>query len=123
MLINYLGLSDDGSAKREEGEARRKMVGVILEKIGQARRDNKYPEAVLNEVEHFYREHSLAEHDDLPGHGERHHHFASLRLLQSSMIVTGRSTLVGLRHDGVIGDDVLRKIEHELDLEEARLKM
>jgi len=36
--------------------------------------------------------------------------------------VTGRHTLLRLRHDGEIGDDILHKIEHELDLEEARLK-
>jgi hypothetical protein len=29
---------------------------------------------------------------------------------------------VALRRTGSIGDDVMHKIEHELDLEEARLK-
>ena len=123
VLIHWLGLSDDGSTLREECEARRLMVGAILEKIDEARRDEKYPEDVLAEVEHFYREHSLAEHDDAPGHGERHHHFSHLRRLQHAMIATGRRTLSHLRHEDVIADDVLRKIEHELDLEEARLRI
>jgi monovalent cation/hydrogen antiporter len=123
VFIRRLGLSDDGSARREESEARHRIVATILEQIGEARRHGKYPEAVLAEVEHFYREHSLAEHDDQPGHTERHRHFTSLRQLQHTMILTGRRTLIGLRYDGVIGDDVLRKIEHELDLEEARLRI
>ena len=123
VLIRWLGLSDDGSARREEDDARQRMVATILDKISEARREEKYPETVLAEVEHFYREHSLAEHDDRPGHHERHLHFTSLRQLQHTMILTGRHTLITLRHDGVIGDDVLRKIEHELDLEEARLRI
>jgi Na+/H+ antiporter len=122
-IIHHLGLSDDGSAGREEGDARQRMVATILEKIEEARRDEKYPEEVLAEVEHFYREHALAEHDHEEGHHERHHHFNSLRQLQHTMIHTGRHTLITLRHDGLISDDVLRKIEHELDLEEARLRI
>lgn len=123
VLIHFLGLSDDGSAHREEMDARRRMVDVILEKLAEVRRDKKYPDSVLDEVEHFYREHTLAEHDDDSGHGDHHHHFNQLRRLQHAMIITGRRTLVGLRRDGIIGDDVLRKIEHELDLEETRLKI
>jgi NhaP-type Na+/H+ or K+/H+ antiporter len=123
VFIRFFGLNDDGSARREEDEARHRMVETILEKITEARLGETYPEAVLAEVEHFYREHSIAEHDDQPGHGDRHHHFTSLRQLQHTMILTGRHTLIALRYDNVIGDDVLRKIEHELDLEEARLRI
>ena len=38
------------------------------------------------------------------------------------MIAAQRRALVALRREGAIGDDVLHKIERELDLEEARLK-
>jgi hypothetical protein len=37
------------------------------------------------------------------------------------MIAVRRRALLNLRRTGKIGDDVLRKIEHELDLEEDRL--
>jgi Na+/H+ antiporter len=123
VLIRHLGLGEDGTTRREEGDARRRMVAAILEKIAEVRRDEQYSESVLEEVEHFYREHSLAEIDDPAGREDRHPHFASLRRLQHVLIITGRRTLVGLCRDGVIADDVLRKIEHELDLEEARLKI
>lgn len=43
--------------------------------------------------------------------------------LQHALILTSRRTVAGLCRDGVIGDDVFRKLEHELDLEEARLKI
>ena len=37
-------------------------------------------------------------------------------------IAAQRRALLSLRRAGKIGDDVVHKIEHELDLEEARLK-
>jgi len=45
----------------------------------------------------------------------------SLRRLNRLMIVVRRRALLSLRRSGKIGDDVLHKIEHELDLEEDRL--
>jgi hypothetical protein len=38
------------------------------------------------------------------------------------MIAVQRRALLAMRRSGRIGDDVMHKIEHELDLEEARLK-
>ena len=36
------------------------------------------------------------------------------------MLEAQRETLEELRRDGVISDDVMRRVEHELDLEEGR---
>ena len=41
--------------------------------------------------------------------------------LRRDLIALQRQTLVGLRNDGRIGVTTLRAIEHDLDLEEARL--
>jgi CPA1 family monovalent cation:H+ antiporter len=34
-----------------------------------------------------------------------------------------RSTLIQLRNDGFINDDIMRRIERELDLEDSRLEI
>jgi hypothetical protein len=39
----------------------------------------------------------------------------------SSVIEAQRGILEELRREGVIADDVMRRVEHELDLEEGRL--
>jgi len=122
LLIRFLGLADDGAANHEEKEARCKMVEAVLKRIEEFRQDKKHPEDVLSEIEHVYRAHSFVESDNPSVLAERHHHFVSLRNVQHAMIVTGRHTLITLHREGVIGDDVLHKIEHELDLEEARIK-
>jgi len=122
ILIRFLGLADDGIAVREEKTARHLMNQAILKKIEEERTEKKYPEDVLDEMEHFYRAHHLEESDESTDHAGHRHHYVSRHKLQHTLIVTGRHTLLRLRHDGQIGDDILHKIEHELDLEEARLK-
>jgi len=125
-LIRYFGLSDDGSAAQEELETRNRMSDAVLEKIAEARREEKFPVAVIDSVEQFYRERALALKDDLAdqlGWSDKRHHVLSLRRLHHLMISTERHTLVAMRRDGLIGDDVMHKIEHELDLEETRLKI
>jgi CPA1 family monovalent cation:H+ antiporter len=44
-----------------------------------------------------------------------------VRRLNRIAIATQRRTLVHMRNTGQIGDDVMHRIEHELDLEEVRL--
>jgi CPA1 family monovalent cation:H+ antiporter len=121
-LIRWLGLADDGSAEREELEARRRIVQAVLIEIAEAREKKQFPPTVLDEVEHFYREHALIigeQAAENPGH----HHHHGVRHLKTSLLTTGYRMLLTLRRDGVISDEVLHKIEYELDLEEARLRI
>ena len=126
FLIRYLGVGDDGIAAQEELEARNRMSEAVLEKIDEARREEKFPNGVIDSIEQFYRERALALKDDLAdqlGWSDKRHHVVNLRRMRHAMISTERHVLVNLRHTGIIGDDVMHKIEHELDLEEARLKI
>lgn len=125
-LIRYLGVGDDGIPAREELEARSRMSDAVFEKIAKIREEEKFPGQVIDNVEQFYRERALSLKDDLAdqlGWSDNRHYIVSLRRLRRAMIVTERRTLVGMRRAGLIGDDVMHKIEHELDLEEARLKV
>ena len=125
-LIRFFGVGDDGSAAKEETEARTRMANAVLEKLSEIRSEEKFPESALNRVEQVYRERALSLRDDLAdqlGWSDRRHVQLSLRRLQRLMVATQRRTLVEMRRNGLIGDDVLHKIEHELDLEEIRLKI
>jgi CPA1 family monovalent cation:H+ antiporter len=124
-LIRYLGVGDDGSAAREEMEARTKISDAVMAKIAEAREERKYAEAVLDAVENSYRERALILNDDLAnqlGWSDQKHHYVNVRRLRRAMVHTQRQALLALRRSGLIGDDVMHKIEHELDLDEARLK-
>jgi CPA1 family monovalent cation:H+ antiporter len=45
----------------------------------------------------------------------------ALRRLRQETLTAERRAVIGLRDQGVISDDVLHRIEHELDIEALRL--
>jgi CPA1 family monovalent cation:H+ antiporter len=123
-LIRFLGVGDDGIPAREERQARAHLSNTVLQKIEELRLEGKLPASAIKAVEAFYRERSLVLEDDLAeelGWSTRRHHALSVRRLNRIAIATQRRALLSIRDSGQIGDDVLHKIEHELDLEEVRL--
>jgi Na+/H+ antiporter len=125
-LIRFLGVGDDGIPAREENEARQLMSQAVFEKINAMREAEKFPGSALESVENFYRERALVLQDDLAeqiGWSDKRHHAVSVSRLNRIMVAAQRRALVAMHREGRIGDDVLHKIEHELDLEETRLKI
>jgi Na+/H+ antiporter len=123
-LIRFLRVGDDGSAREEESEARQRIAAAVRKKMEEVR--EAYPEEVVASVENSYRERALALRDELAeqlGWSPRRHHVLALRELRLGMIKAQRHALVEMRRRGEIGDDVMHKIEHELDLEDSRLKI
>ena len=124
-LIRYLGVGDDGIPALEENKARRQLLKAVFAKIDELREEQKIPLSAIELIEKTYAERSLLFDDPLMdeiGWSDTRHHVLSVRRLTQLMIATQRRTLVGMRREGHIGDDVLHKIEHELDLEESRLR-
>jgi Na+/H+ antiporter len=124
-LIRFLGVGDDGIPEREEIAARVLISDTAFKKLEEIRQKDKFPVSAIESVESAYRERALLLQDDLAdqlGWSDQRNHILSVRRLKRLMIATQRRALLGMRRSGQIGDDVLHKIEHELDLEEARLK-
>ena len=123
-LIRFLGVGDDGIFAREELDARKLISQAVFAKISELRAEQKFPTSAIDSVESTYRERALFLHDELAdqlGWSDRRHHVLSARRLRRLTIAVQRRALVGMRRDELIGDDVMHKIEHELDLEEVRL--
>jgi CPA1 family monovalent cation:H+ antiporter len=123
-LIRWLGVGDDGIPAREEAEARQQLARAVYERIEKVRKEGNFPAKAIDRVEDIYREQESEFHDDLAdqiGWSDQRHHFLSVRRLNRLMIVVRRRALLKLHRADKIGDDVLHKIEHELDLEEDRL--
>jgi Na+/H+ antiporter len=126
VLIRFLGLSDDDIPAQEEKVARDHISERVFEQIVASKASDQFPSSALERIEQFYRERSWTVHDpvaDEPGCETKHQHVQSLRALHQAMIATQRHALLSLRRAGKIGDDVMHKIEHELDLEEAHLSL
>jgi len=124
-LIRFLGVGDDGIPAREETVARNRISMAVFDQIEEMRREGKAPASAIEVVEAFYRERSLILEDELAeqlGWSARRHHVLSVRRLNQLAVAAQRRVLIEMHRKGEIGDDVLHKIEHELDLEEVRLQ-
>jgi len=123
-LIRWLGVGDDGIPAREELETRRQLARAVYERIEKVRKEGKFSAKAVDRVEENYRELESEFHDDLAdqiGWSDQRQHLVNVRRLNKLMVAVRRRALLSLRRAGKIGDDVLHKIEHELDLEEDRL--
>ena len=125
-LIRALGLCGSASdLKGEEDEARRLITSSALAYLEGLRGDDA-PEfaAVYDDLSHRYARRLAAlgkdtgDSDALTGK-----ELGRYRELLGEMLRLERKTAVQLRNEGRINDEVLRKLEHELDLSETRLAL
>ncbi len=124
-LIRALGLAGATGHKEEEEEARRAMIEAALAHLEKARlKDGDEFAAVYNEIEQRYKHRltNLIGQDDQGVAADRHAYARYLQLSRS-LLGTERQTALNLRSAGRINDEVLRKVEHELDLTETRLSL
>jgi Na+/H+ antiporter len=119
-LIRLLGLAGGEGPDCEELEARRIAAQAALDQLESAKaRDREESAEIYDDLANHYR-HRLAtlKLDASPKdlrNSERH------RALFLEGLGVERSTAIRLRNEGRIGDNVLRRIERELDLDESRL--
>jgi len=127
-LIRFFAIDREGRQERAEAghqeiEARRQAAEASLALLAARRKDGTYPEALLDRLEDQYRyrnaqfrAHLDGDHDGAVQHGT--HRFN----VQTELIETERQVMLQLRQSGVIDDEILRRIEKDLDLQEMRLR-
>lgn len=121
LLIRKLGLSGYSELKYEEREARRTMLREALAHLSRRRSRERYHASMLNELIRTYQhrldalpaEQDVASAPNADGTARRE---AILDVLQVE-----RSTLLRLRDEGQLDDEVLRTLQRELDLAESRV--
>ena len=122
-LIDGLGLDDGGEESREDSLARRRLAEAAiarLEELGEP--DWISPESVGRARSIYdYRERRFGALED--GDGDNLEERADAwRRLMYELFDAQREALLNLRNTGEISDDVRRRIERDLDLEESRLE-
>ena len=124
-LIRALGLAGSPGMDPEERNARRVVVRQAIKYLEAERK--KYGEShahVYDDLLDRYR-HRLAQVGDKEGSIDGHSTEMYRHLLTAGegAVQAERDALIGLRESGKIGDDVLRTIEHELDLEDSKYRL
>ena len=123
-LINRLGIRDDGSEGQEELHARRVMAEAALVRVDEVGGEDWAYDDTVDRARRMY-DYRRRRYTALDGDGDDRAEFEErgdqyVRVMYE-LFDAQREALIGLRNAGEISDQVRRKVERELDLEESRL--
>lgn len=122
-LIRRLCVRDDGAAGVEEAVARAaasEAAVARIEALGEEWPTHK--ELIDNlRAQYGHRSRHVGPQDGEVD-GEAEQELLEHRMIRHEVIDAEREAVIGLRDSGVINDEVLRRIERELDLEEIRME-
>ena len=125
-LIRLFGLHDDGRLDRVEVKARIKAAKAAIARVDELIGEEWVREETATRLRglHEFRIRRFRARIDesVDGDGEDDRSFA-YQQLQRSVLEAQREELIRLRDARFINDEVLRRIEHDLDLEDARLEI
>ncbi len=124
-LIRRVGIEEDDSEEREEVNARRAAAEAALERLEQLESEDWTRDETVERVRGLYeyrrrRFQAQADGDGSEGIEERS---AAYQRLQRELLNAQRDELNRLRRDREISDDVMRKVQHDIDLEDTRLEI
>jgi monovalent cation/hydrogen antiporter len=123
-LIRLLGLAASDTRVCEEGEARRLLLEVALDYLGERSRAAQDEDIHLYEDLRHHYEHKIAELEGCGpdgGNANKDPGTLTMNRVLLETIRREREELNLLRANGRIGDSVHHVLEHELDLSEIRL--
>jgi monovalent cation/hydrogen antiporter len=123
-LIRRLGIQDDGEEDREELRARLTAAAAALERLDELAEADWTRDDTVERMRGMYdyrRRRFKARAGKIEDDGYEDRSQAYQRLVRE-LIVAQRAAVVGLRNEGGISNDVMHRIERELDLEETRLE-
>ena len=119
-LVRWLRVEEDRSGEKEEKHARLALAEAALEYLDGTMDERNLQAHQVHGVrqEYVQRVRSLRGLDE---EGPAHAPLALTTDLRRTAIEAQRRRLLTLRDEEIIGDDVLHRLQHELDLEELRL--
>jgi monovalent cation/hydrogen antiporter len=121
-LIDWLGVVDDGTEEREEVMARIRLAEAALARIEELTEEEWARPDTLERMRgmYDYRRRRFAARQD--GDADRYEErTGAYQRAMYELFDAQREELIGLRNRGEISDEVRRRVERELDLEESRL--
>jgi Na+/H+ antiporter len=120
-LIRRLGLAGAGGKEADEQLARRAMIDAALAYLEHSKEDDPGSETVYKEMIGFHRRRrSLLETSDGDDGRASEENRERYRELLTRVRGVQRATILHMRNLGEIDDEVMRRLERELDLTEVR---
>jgi monovalent cation/hydrogen antiporter len=122
-LIRWSGIHDDGEDEREEVAARSRLAAAALERLDELGGEDWVLDDTLERVRgmYGYRQRRFAALEDGDNMEYEERSSAYMRLM-FDLLDAQREALISMRNGMEISDEVRRKVERDLDLEESRLQ-
>jgi CPA1 family monovalent cation:H+ antiporter len=124
FLIRKLGMAPPTGPSCEEQEARRQMLSAAINRVHELRsREVAGEEAALTDLLHHYQQRldeSNSIHTSTTTQELAPATYEKTRSLESELRAVERATILRLHRQNQINDEVLRRLERELDLLDAR---
>lgn len=124
-LVQLIGIEDDGSAGREDAKARIKAAEAALARLEELAAEEWVHADTAERLRGQYRFRAnrfraryVGEDED--GIEERSSRFQRLR---RELLEAERGAVIALRNDGVITEEVMHRVERDIDLEASRLDL
>lgn len=123
LVIRALRLEGDDAEGREEARARIRAAEAALERLEALAAEEWVQEDTAERMRGTYRfrRRRFAERLDGEGDGAVERRSANYQRLRALLLEAEREVLYEMRRSGEIGDEVVRRIERDLDLEHTRL--
>jgi CPA1 family monovalent cation:H+ antiporter len=124
-LVRLIGIEDDGGAEREDAKARIKAAEAALERLEELATEDWVREDTIERMRGSYRfranrfrarYHGV----DEDGTEERSQQYQRLR---HELLEAERGAVIALRNDGVITEEVMQRVQRDIDLEDSRLDL
>jgi CPA1 family monovalent cation:H+ antiporter len=124
-VIRLLGLEDDGLAEKEEAKARIKAAEAALRRLEELTGEDWVNDDTVERMRGAYgfRMRRFAARFDNTDDGNVERRSQSYQRLRAELLAAERDAVIDLRREGRISDEVMRRLERDLDLEIARLDL
>jgi CPA1 family monovalent cation:H+ antiporter len=125
LLVRWLRLADDGGAEREDAKARIKAAEAALARLEELEAEGWVLEDTAERTRGAYRfrtnRFSARYHGtDDAGVEERSQQYQRLR---RELLEAERQAVLRLRNEGTITEDVMQRVQRDIDLEDLRLDL
>jgi CPA1 family monovalent cation:H+ antiporter len=123
-VIRWLGIKDDRGAEREEHRARLEANRAALERLNKTKENDPAKADARDRLRVEYEDRVRQLQSYEPGSSDGHWttFSAEYESLSLETLSVERDVILELRNKSVINDEVLRRIQHDLDLAESRIR-
>ena len=123
LVIRALGLEADDEADSEEALARIRSAEAALERLQELEQEDWVLDDTAARIrgQYRFRIDRFAARADPDGDGKIERRSLKYQRLRRELLETERRTVTELRNTGEISEEVMRRVQRDLDLEESRL--